>query len=160
MEFWVTLIQAMAWRESSHNPQVKHLESQIPPEIDDGISVPIVSRGLLQVSYYSLQNETLKKLGCPIKKYKISEIPDQETRESQVHDVELNLRCGVALMTKYISRDNVISQYQFRNGRKRYYGLSSYWAVLREGDHLNYIVDQVRKSPSCRPNESIMAMSF
>ncbi len=116
--FWISLISAMARFESSFDPSVsfdekKHCPSCAWAVTRDGRNV--VSRGLLQLSQESANG------------YRGCSVPVAD--ELRLHEPALNLMCGVAIMSKLVSEDGVIS-----GGRPgSWQGGARYWSVLRPG---------------------------
>lgn len=115
--FWVGLLSGMARFESGFDPSVSFDERAHCPTCEwaltrDGRNV--VSRGLLQLS----QESANAYRGCAVP------IADEES----LHEPALNLRCGVAIINRLVSRDGVISakQGQWKGG-------AAYWSVLRPG---------------------------
>ena len=132
--FWIGLFSAMARYESGFDPDVSFDEKAHCPSCDwavtrDGRNV--VSRGLLQLS----QESANAYRGCAVA------IEDELT----LHDPARNLRCGVAIMTRLVSRDQMISA---RDGGWK--GGSAYWSVLRPGK-LEAIQGFTSALPVCRP---------
>lgn len=102
--FWIGLVSAISKYESNFNPSVSYKEA-----MSDTYESPVVSRGLLQISYGSSKN-----YGCGAGSPKA------------LHDSGLNLRCGVKIISHWIKKDDVISSHG--GGWK---GAARYWAVLR-----------------------------
>lgn len=103
-QLWVTLISAMAKRESSFKPETSYKEG-----FNDSKGNPVISRGLLQISKESANQ---RAYGCGIDK------------ESELHDPKTNLTCGVKILSKWIPQDNLIGSQKLGGGR--------YWSVLRD----------------------------
>lgn len=115
--FWVGLLSAMARFESGFDPSVSFDERAHCPSCDWALTRDgrhVISRGLLQLS----QESANAYRGCPVP------IADEE----KLHEPALNLRCGVAIMSRLVSRDGVISR---KDGQWK--GGSAYWSVLRPG---------------------------
>ena len=115
--FWVGLLSAMARFESGFDPSVSFDERAHCPSCDWALTRDgrhVISRGLLQLS----QESANAYRGCPVS------IADEE----KLHEPALNLRCGVAIMSRLVSRDGVISR---KDGQWK--GGSAYWSVLRPG---------------------------
>lgn len=115
--FWVGLLSAMARFESGFDPSVSFDERAHCPSCDWALTRDgrhVISRGLLQLS----QESANAYRGCPV--------PIAE--EEKLHEPALNLRCGVAIMSRLVSRDGVISR---KDGQWK--GGSAYWSVLRPG---------------------------
>lgn len=118
--FWVSLISAMARPESNFNPDVSFNEydnCKYPGCKDDFTTRDgrkVVSRGLLQLSQESANG--YQRFGCSIA------IEDEEA----LHDPETNLRCGVVILSRWVSRDGLIAK-----DTTPYRGGARYWSVLR-----------------------------
>ncbi len=105
--FWVGLVSAMARLESGHDPSVSYQENF---KTSDGRWV--ISRGLLQLSQESANAYS----GCTV----------PVTNEALLHDAEVNLRCGVIILSRWVGMDGQIADTQapWRGGAR-------YWSVLR-----------------------------
>ena len=115
--FWVGLLSAMARYESDFDPAVSfneraHCSRCSWAVTQDGRDV--ISRGLLQLSQESANGYP----GCTV----------PAADEERLHEPELNLRCGVAIMARLVSRDRVIGA-----KRSKWRGGAAYWSVLRSG---------------------------
>lgn len=132
--FWVSLLSAMARFESGFDPSVSFDERAHCPTCEwaltrDGRNV--VSRGLLQLS----QESANAYRGCKVP------VADEES----LHEPALNLRCGVAIINRLVSRDGVISA---KPGQWK--GGAAYWSVLRPGK-LEKIQDFTSGTANCQP---------
>lgn len=103
-QFWAMLLSAMARYESGFKPNTSYTE-----DFPDSSGVPVVSRGLLQIS-----KESANGYGCGI------------TDAKQLHDVETNLRCGVRILNRWVPKDGRIAAIGKSN-----LGGARYWSVLR-----------------------------
>lgn len=106
LNFWTQLVVAMTRYESGFKPETFHAE-----DFKDQYGRQVVSRGLLQMSIGSVEKQ------CAI------------TSSLQLHNPFRNLSCGVKLLTRYVLRDNKISD----KVGEAYLGGARYWAVLRPG---------------------------
>lgn len=106
INFWMHLLSTMAYFESGHDPSTSYQES-----FNDGSGNPVISRGLLQLSY-----ESSLGYGCPIS---IGE---------DLHDPSINLHCALRILTRWVVYDGVIS----RNEVGGWKGGARYWSVLRK----------------------------
>ena len=134
LSFWADLLAAMAVHESSHNPAARHTE-----RFNDRFGVPVVSRGLLQLS-----QESANGYGCNIR------------QAAQLHSPAENIRCAVRIMSRWVSEDGVISD--FRAGKKRpWRGGARYWSVLRANAKTADIQRNLRTTALCRlsPRQSV-----
>lgn len=120
--FYTRLVAAIAKHESSFNPRARYTEA-----FADREGKPVVSRGLLQLSY-----ESARGYDCPV------ESP------ADLHDPETNLHCGVQVLAKWIVDDNAIG-----SGKR---GGARYWAVLREPKR-ERIAGLTKALPFCRAAE-------
>lgn len=138
-EFWIGLISAMARFESGFDPSVSFDEYEHCPSeacrrsmtTQDGRHV--ISRGLLQLSQESANNYA--RFGCRVP------IAEEET----LHDPALNLRCTVAILNRWVTRDLLISSMQNHGGAR-------YWSVLRPSSpRLARIQAYTSQTQQCRP---------
>jgi hypothetical protein len=128
LAFWVGMVSAMAEKESSFDPSVEHAE-----KFRNRKGELVVSRGLLQISLESIQ-----PYQCGI------------TTDEQIHDPELNLTCAVRMLNHLVPRDRIISRKVLGGFRKpKWLGASSYWAVLRTHDTLEFIKSRTRSLAVC-----------
>ncbi|OBP14278.1 transglycosylase [Rheinheimera sp. SA_1] len=126
-KFWVGLISAMAKPESNFKPQRFYQE-----KFRDGKGRPVISRGLLQIS---IESANQQRYGCDI------------PYPAKLHDPRINLACGVKILSKWVSTDGVIAKHSQARIHK---GGSRYWSTLRpKSGHLRAIADFTRKLPFC-----------
>lgn len=122
--FWIYLLSTMVRYESFFNPATTYTEA-----FNDVNNIPIVSRGLLQLSI-----ESSLGYGCKLNSAK------------DLHDPEQNLRCGIRILNLWVKRDGVISD----RVNSRWHGGARYWAVLRtHKDFLNKIKSYTKKAEVC-----------
>ena len=107
--FWVGLISIMARPESNFKPESTYIEKTII----DANKKNVVSRGLLQIS-----QESANSYGCNIKDAK------------ELHNPLINLSCGVKILDKLVTKDNIIGTYGPRSQQST--GGGKYWSVLRD----------------------------
>lgn len=110
--YWVFMVSSMARFESNFKPAMSYTEG-----FNDSQGQPVISRGLLQLSI-----ESGNAYGCQFKS------------AQEVHDPLKNLRCGIKILDRWLSRDGRIAgkvSGQWRGGAR-------YWSVLREGDKTSY----------------------
>lgn len=138
-EFWIGLISAMARFESGFDPSVSFDEYEHCPgeacrrsmTTQDGRHV--ISRGLLQLSQESANNYS--RFGCRVP------IAEEET----LHNPAVNLRCTVAILNRWVTRDGLISSMQNHGGAR-------YWSVLRPSSpRLARIQAYTSQTQQCRP---------
>ena len=122
--FWAELVVAMAKFESSWNP---HNIFHEPPPLG------VDSVGLLQLSYEDQPVYGLEPLS---------------REQKSLEDPLVNIRCGVKILARLISKDGVITKEVVVDGKRKFRGASRYWSVLREGTrhHLNEIKAMVKKA--------------
>jgi hypothetical protein len=126
-KFWVGLLSAMAKPESNFKPQRFYQE-----KFNDRKGRPVISRGLLQISIESANQE---RYGCDI------------PYPAKLHDPAVNLACGVKILSKWVSTDGIIAKHSQPRAHK---GGSRYWSTLRpQRGHLRGIADFTRKLPFC-----------
>jgi Transglycosylase SLT domain len=103
--FWAELVVAMAKFESNWNP--RNIFHEPPP-------LGVDSVGLLQLSYEDQGPYHLEPL----------------SRESKsLEDPLVNIRCGVKILARLVSRDSVVASGSGGSSR----GAARYWSVVREG---------------------------
>lgn len=124
--FWTFLISMMTRFESNFDPNASYEEG-----FDDSGGAPVVSRGLLQISF-----ESSKSYDCGF------------TSAEQIHDPYKNLTCGLNILKKWIPADRSIAGYANNSWR----GGARYWSTLRAADKESYntIVEQSRELSLCR----------
>lgn len=122
-QVWVTLISAMAKRESNFKPETSYKEG-----FNDSKGNPVISRGLLQISKESANQSAY---GCKI------------VNESELHDPKTNINCGILILSKWVPQDNAI-------GTKKLGG-ARYWSVLRDTSETSqaYIRSQTKSLSFC-----------
>lgn len=103
--FYVYLLSAIAQLESNFDPRLSYREN-----FKDSRGNYVVSRGLLQLSL-----ESSRGYKCSFR------------NEEEIHDPELNLRCGVRIINHWVARDALIGSHTASGFR----GASRYWAALR-----------------------------
>lgn len=113
LKFWAELFIAMSWYESRWNP--KSVYHEPPPLSVDSI-------GLLQLSYED----------APIYHF---EPLDPNDPERSLKNPLVNLRCGVLILSRLISKDRVLTKTTGRSHR----GGARYWSVLRPRRRLKEI---------------------
>jgi hypothetical protein len=106
IKFWGNILVKMAYYESGWDTKKKYQEN-----FDDRFGNRIWSRGLLQLSI-----ESGRGYNCII------------PNEQALHDPKTNLDCGVIILTRWVSRDKVISD---KTSLGKWRGGARYWAVLR-----------------------------
>lgn len=104
--FWAGLLSAMAKFESNFDTQTAFTET-----LRDSQGNPVVSRGLLQISVESANQE---RYGCGT------------LMASDLHNPVVNLSCGARILSKWVRDDGVIS-----HSETRVAGGGRYWSVLR-----------------------------
>lgn len=127
-KFWVGLLSAMAKPESNFKPHRFYRE-----KFRDSKGLNVVSRGLLQIS---IESANQKRYGCDI------------PYAAKLHDPAVNLRCGVKILSKWVSTDGIIAKHDKARSHK---GASRYWSTLRpQHGHLRTIAEFTRNLSFCR----------
>lgn len=103
-QVFITLISAMAKRESGFKPETKYVEN-----FTDSKGQKVISRGLLQISQESANQSAYK---CNIK------------NAEDLHKPDVNLECGVKILNYWIKKDSLIGTAKLGGGR--------YWSVMRD----------------------------
>ena len=125
-QFWVGLLSAVAHPESEFNPKARHVE-----RFGDKYENPIVSRGLLQISFGTAKSPVL---GCRVQ------------HPTDLEKPETNLACGARLLANLVKRDGLISN----EGKPKGKGGSSAWPVLRhQSTRFAAITHFTRQLPVC-----------
>lgn len=126
-KFWVGLLSAMAKPESNFKPERFYQE-----KFRDGKGQPVISRGLLQIS---IESANQQRYGCDI------------PYPAKLHEPAINLACGVKILSKWVSTDGVIAKH---SQPRSYKGGSRYWSTLRpQRGHLRTIANFTRNLPFC-----------
>ena len=125
-QFWVDLLATMSFYESQHDPDLTYQE-----RFNDNSGAPVISRGLLQLSYESSQN-----YDCPLE------------NEAQLHLPAKNIDGAVRILNKWVVEDGVISEQAGWLSRE-WRGGARYWAVLRRPETLVAIQQQLQQQPYC-----------
>lgn len=120
---WLMMVSAIAKFESNFRPSVSYRENFVNSKGE-----LIVSRGLLQLS-----SESANGFGCRIR------------QESDLHDPEKNLTCGVRILTRTITRDGIVTE----KTAEHWKGGARYWSVLRKQRTLPAIKGATRGLASC-----------
>lgn len=131
-QFWVGLLSAMSGPESNFRPASRYQERFI-----DRQGRPVVSRGLLQISQESANQQ---RYGCDIR------------HPSLLHDPLINLSCGVRILARWVSQDGLIASNHSPKGGGRY------WSTLRhQNGKTAQIRDFTRALPFCRSSRQQLA---
>jgi hypothetical protein len=130
--FWLAFLGGLSLVESSHNPLVKYREAFV-----DSTGKRVVSRGLLQISF-----ESSRHYDCGA------------TNVQQLHDPLWGLRCGVNIIHRLVTRDNVIrGRGVGRKSKQKWLGVSAYFGSVRKRKTLRRINNAIKKSRPCQPRE-------
>lgn len=123
--FWAFLMSLMVMFESGFDPEAQYEEG-----FEDSTGNPVISRGLLQISFESSQS-----YNCGFK------VP------ADLHDPYQNLTCGLKILSKWVPSDKSIAGHIHNHWR----GGARYWSVLRAGDKESYktIVDRTSQLTIC-----------
>ena len=124
--FWTFLISVMVQFESQFDPTSSYEEG-----FNDSTGNPVISRGLLQISF-----ESSKSYDCGF------------SSAEQIHNPYMNLACGINILNKWIPADQSFAGYRTNKWR----GGARYWSVLRAADKESYntIVERSSKLSLCR----------
>jgi hypothetical protein len=131
--FWVAFVSAMAVFESSFNPQAKHQE-----KFNDANGDKVISRGLLQLSVESAQG-----FGC-----------SWIDKAQDLHDPELNLKCGVKILNRHVGADNRIFGHNVKideDKTAKWMGTARYWGIFRLESRRTAIQRAVKRLKICQP---------
>ena len=104
-DFWVHLISKLAYYESNYNTNERYAENFL-----DRNGVPIISRGLLQLS-----KESANGYGCKIQ------------NPLELYNPQTNISCAVRILTRWVTRDGVIVKKVGQHWR----GIARYWSPFR-----------------------------
>jgi len=122
--FWVYLISKLSSFESNHDPNASFTEDFL-----DSNGNPVISRGLLQIS-----KESANGYGCGI------------INETELHDPETNIRCGVRILNRWVARDGVIAKRINGNWR----GAARYWSPFRSDSNRSHISSATASQSYCQ----------
>lgn len=126
-QFWVGLLSAMSGPESNFRPASFYQE-----RFRDRKGKPVVSRGLLQISQESANQQ---RYGCDIR------------HPSLLHDPVINLACGVRILSLWVKRDRLIASPADSEPK----GGGRYWSTLRQSNgKTSKIIDFTRSLPVCQ----------
>lgn len=136
LNFWGQLFAAMSFHESRWDPIARMIESTMG--IDPITGRQVASEGLLQMSYQDVPNYgNVCEFNWELDKHLEVKNPNRT-----ILDPFKNLRCGIKIMAKQISRYNRIA---IRSG--------AYWAVIIPGgryNKINEISKMVKQLSFCR----------
>lgn len=121
-KFWVYLISSLAQFESDFQPAREYKEpSSLKGACPQHSHGRVVSTGLLQLSGKSAT--AYFDEGCESRQG----TPITCANRTQLQDPKVNLKCGVAIMNKWVAKDGVI---QGKSGSKSL-GAARYWSPFR-----------------------------
>lgn len=130
-QFWVGLLSAMSGPESNFRPASFYQE-----RFHDRKGKPVVSRGLLQISQESANQQ---RYGCDIR------------HPALLHDPVINLACGVRILSLWVKRDQLIASPAGSAPK----GGGRYWSTLRHSNGKTaQISDFTRSLPVCQGKTS------
>lgn len=124
-DFWVYLISSLARFESNYNPNEKYVEN-----FRDRNGNFVISRGLLQIS-----KESANGYGCKIED------------ENELHDPEVNIRCGIRIINHWVSKDGVIAAQTSNEGWR---GAARYWSPFRNQSKRTTIASETSSQSYCQ----------
>lgn len=116
-QVFVTMVVAMAKRESNWKPETNYTES-----FTDSKGKKVISRGLLQISQESANQSAYK---CEI------------SEATMLNHPGVNLACGVKIMNHWIGKKD-----KYFGTDKL--GAARYWSVARNGSSKTYVQGKVR----------------
>ncbi len=124
--YWALIISLVVRFESNYDPNSKYEE-----DFNDSTGAPVISRGLLQISF-----ESSKAYDCGFK------------NAEDIHDPYFNLSCGINILSRWISADKSIAGFTNQTWR----GGARYWSVLRAADKESYktIVERSSQLALCQ----------
>ncbi len=130
IQFWAILVGALARYESNYVPSARYVEPGMG--IDRVTGLPIVSEGLLQMSY----QDSLFHPFCHFSWVQDQNLAPTDPRKT-IFGVEANLQCGVGILQKQILRSHRIAVDR-----------GAYWAVLKSNNSRNRItrIRQITKT--------------
>lgn len=131
VEFYAEILGALCKYESNFKTHETFKEG-----FDDSEGQPVISRGLLQISI-----ESANGYGAKL------------NQAMELHDPATNLRCGVLIMSRWISRDGFISG--VKKNPTRYAGMARYWSPFRKPERVAAIkkaMKQVFEQPNGEEN--------
>lgn len=124
-DFWAYLLSQMVRYESNFDPERSYKES-----FDDSNGDPVVSRGLLQLSF-----ESGNDYGCGF------------DTQRDLHDPLQNLSCGIRILNRWMENDHRIASKVDGDWK----GGARYWSVLRStSDSYPKIVSAMKVISICK----------
>ncbi|MFK8013424.1 MAG: hypothetical protein AB8B80_15390 [Marinicellaceae bacterium] len=129
IKFWSSLISSLSFFESTHSTSVSYAENFLTLD-----GKPVVSRGLLQISI-----ESSRAYQCQI------------SSENDLHQPQINLECGVRILSKLITKDNVIAGKNKKlKNHNNWLGAAKYWSPFRDSSKKQTIALNTKKQPYCQ----------
>lgn len=137
---WVAIFSAIAYFESSYNPNTYAVESRKSfPKLDSVTGKPVASEGLLQLSY---QDKKSYPKYCGEFNWDHDEELGEKDPRKTILNPRINLSCGIQIMHHKVMKTNRIAESE-----------RPYWAVI-DPDHkhsrLDRIVGMVSGLPICK----------
>lgn len=115
LNFWGQFFSALAYHESGWNPVSRMVEANFTSK-DSVTKMPVVSEGLLQLSY---QDEPSYRLDCGFDWSKDKNLAVKDPKKT-ILDPYNNLRCGIKIMSVQLKKYRSITM-----------NSNVYWAVLK-----------------------------
>jgi Transglycosylase SLT domain len=132
LNFWGQLIAAISKPESGWDPTTRAVETTFKYK-DSVTNLPVVSEGLLQLSY---QDEKSHRLDCGFNFRRDQLLAVTDVRRT-ILDPYLNLRCGIKILAQQLKKYHAIRLNK-----------NIYWSVIINDS--KYITDTTQKLPFCR----------
>ncbi len=129
LNFWGQFFASLAYHESGWNPVSRMIESNFTYK-DSVTKMPVVSEGLLQLSY---QDEGSYRLDCGFDWNKDKNLAAKDPRKTILNPYN-NLRCGIKIMSIQLKKYRSITM-----------SSNVYWAVLKTNGKYSKI-SQISKS--------------
>jgi len=129
LNFWGQFFAALAYHESGWNPVSRAIEANFT-YLDSVTKQPVVSEGLLQLSY---QDERSYRINCDFDWNKDKTLAVKDPKKT-ILDPYNNLRCGIKIMSIQLKKYRAITM-----------SSNVYWAVLKTNG-LYSKIPQIAKS--------------
>lgn len=134
LNFWGQFFAALAYHESGWSPVSRMVEANFTSK-DSVTKMPVVSEGLLQLSY---QDEPSYRIDCGFDWNKDKNLAAKDPKKT-ILDPQKNLRCGIKIMSIQLKKYRAITM-----------SSNVYWAVLKTDGKYSKIPQIARSTRSLK----------